>query len=95
MRKRILPWLIPFLGNKKPIDDLVNANFVFFAQFVDHDMTNTFPKPMPIDAQGNVLPFMNKFDFANSLCCGPTNANFSVPFVPRTQRTRFWCISMK
>ena len=34
------------LKNKKPPDDLANTNFVFFAQFVDHDLANTFPKPI-------------------------------------------------
>ena len=33
-------------NNKKEPDDLANTNFVFFAQFVDHDLTNTFPKPI-------------------------------------------------
>ena len=33
-------------NNKKPPDDLANTNFVFFAQFVDHDLANTFPKPI-------------------------------------------------
>ena len=31
---------------KKEPDDLANTNFVFFAQFVDHDLANTFPKPV-------------------------------------------------
>lgn len=34
------------LNNNKPPDDLTNVNFVFFAQFVDHDFGNTFPKPI-------------------------------------------------
>ena len=34
------------LNGKKPEDDLVNTNFVFFAQLVDHDFANTFPKPI-------------------------------------------------
>ena len=34
------------LKHKKPVDGLANLNFVFFAQFVDHDLTNTFPKPI-------------------------------------------------
>ena len=33
-------------NNKKLPDDLANTNFVFFAQFVDHDLANTFPKPI-------------------------------------------------
>ena len=33
-------------NNSKVSDDLTNVNFVFFAQFVDHDFGNTFPKPI-------------------------------------------------
>ena len=67
----------------------MNANFVFFAQFVDHDLTNTFPKPIPQQ------PFLSQFNVAQQLCCGTPNTNFSPPFVPPTPRTRFWCIPMK
>ena len=34
------------IAHRKPTDDLVNVNFVFFAQFLDHDLGNTFPKPI-------------------------------------------------
>ena len=34
------------LNGKKPEDDLVNTNFVFYSQFVAHDFANTFPKPI-------------------------------------------------
>jgi hypothetical protein len=33
-------------NNKKVPDPVASLLFIFFAQFVDHDLTNTFPKPI-------------------------------------------------
>lgn len=76
------------IQNRKLPDDLANVNFVFFAQFLDHDLGNTFPKPIT-----TTTPVFGAFPQLN--CCGGPNGNYSETYITPTRQTRRWCISMK
>ena len=76
-------------NNKKLEDDTVNANFVFFAQFLDHDLTNTFPKPITPNT-----PIFGQI--GTGICCGNGTTQFGGgTYIPPTPLSRLACISIK